>query len=180
MRLTSGAYPGQYSPTVFDNHCSVCVDQGPILPGWWDTAGGEEYTRLRVLSYPKAEVAFVCFDLCAEVAAEDAGEQLVARWVREVRQVVPAVRIVLVGTKSDQRLGLNVPSSVRAEQLRNPTCVLRPFAWGMLMAHEVDAYAYLETSAITGCCVDQLKPMLVEALDATRAENEETKKCTLM
>lgn len=48
----------------FDNYtCSLTVDQQPISLGLWDTAGQEEYDRLRPLSYPQTDVFLVCFSV---------------------------------------------------------------------------------------------------------------------
>ena len=51
-------------PTVFENY----ITQTPHLPtgkmvelALWDTAGQEEYDRLRPLSYPETDIIFVCF-----------------------------------------------------------------------------------------------------------------------
>lgn len=54
----------KYVPTVFENYITY-----PIHPptgktvelALWDTAGQEEYDRLRPLSYPETDLIFVCF-----------------------------------------------------------------------------------------------------------------------
>ena len=40
---------------------SIQVDAKTIKAQIWDTAGQEEYDRLRPLSYPETDLLFVCF-----------------------------------------------------------------------------------------------------------------------
>ena len=39
------------------------VDGKPISLGLWDTAGQEDYDRLRPLSYPQTDVFLICFTI---------------------------------------------------------------------------------------------------------------------
>lgn len=39
------------------------VDGRPISLGLWDTAGQEDYDRLRPLSYPQTDVFLICFSI---------------------------------------------------------------------------------------------------------------------
>lgn len=51
-------------PTVFENyitHKHHAASNKTIELALWDTAGQEEYDRLRPLSYPETDVLFVCF-----------------------------------------------------------------------------------------------------------------------
>ena len=51
-------------PRSFDNYtASVMVDGNPIILGLWDTAGQEDYERLRPLSYPQTDVFLICFSV---------------------------------------------------------------------------------------------------------------------
>lgn len=57
-------YLQKYVPTVFENyitHTTVPGTHKPIELALWDTAGQEEYDRLRPLSYPETDLLFVCF-----------------------------------------------------------------------------------------------------------------------
>ena len=49
-------------PTVFENYVAdVEVDGKHVELALWDTAGQEDYGRLRPLSYPGSHVILICF-----------------------------------------------------------------------------------------------------------------------
>lgn len=53
-----------YVPTVFDNYLTnMVVDGKECSLGVWDTAGQEEYVRLRPLAYPQTDIFVMCFSL---------------------------------------------------------------------------------------------------------------------
>jgi|ERR1700734_3923014 small GTP-binding protein len=54
----------KYVPTVFENYITYPTHQPSgktVELALWDTAGQEEYDRLRPLSYPETDLLFVCF-----------------------------------------------------------------------------------------------------------------------
>ena len=47
------------------------VDGKTISLGLWDTAGQEDYDRLRPLSYPQTDVFLICFSLVSPPSYEN-------------------------------------------------------------------------------------------------------------
>lgn len=57
---------------MFDNYsATVMVDGKTISLGLWDTAGQEDYDRLRPLSYPQTDVFLICFSLVSPPSYEN-------------------------------------------------------------------------------------------------------------
>lgn len=72
----------------------------------WDTAGQEDYDRLRPLSYPDTDVILMCFS----VDSPDSLENIPEKWTPEVKHFCPNVPIILVGNKKDLR---NDPNTMK-------------------------------------------------------------------
>jgi len=59
-------------PSVFDNYtATVSVEGRTVSLGLWDTAGQEDYDRLRPLSYPQTDVFLVCFSIVSPPSFEN-------------------------------------------------------------------------------------------------------------
>jgi Ras-related C3 botulinum toxin substrate 1 len=75
------------------------VDGRTINLGLWDTAGQEDYDRLRPLSYPGTNIFLICFSVVNPISLENVKE----KWLPEVTHHCPNVPLILVGTKLDMR-----------------------------------------------------------------------------
>jgi small GTP-binding protein len=66
-----------YVPTVFDNFsANVVVDGNTVNLGLWDTAGQEDYNRLRPLSYRGADVFLLAFSLISKASYENISKKV--------------------------------------------------------------------------------------------------------
>lgn len=63
---------------VFDNYAvTVMIGGEPYTLGLFDTAGQEDYDRLRPLSYPQTDVFLVCFSVISPSSFENVKEKVV-------------------------------------------------------------------------------------------------------
>lgn len=118
ISYTTNNFPQDYIPTVFDNYSTnVMVDTRQITLGLWDTAGQEDYDRLRPLSYPSTDVFLICFSVDTMTSFEN----VKTKWYQEIQHHAPGVPFILVGTKIDVRAegkGENFVTKQMGEQLK--------------------------------------------------------------
>ncbi|CAG8477576.1 7958_t:CDS:2 [Cetraspora pellucida] len=140
--FSKGTFPEVYVPTVFENYVAdVEVDGRHVELALWDTAGQEDYDRLRPLSYPDSHVILICF----AVDSPDSLDNVQEKWISEVMHFCHGLPIILVGCKKDLRFD---PKTI--EELRKTS--QRPVTpeEGMMISQKIGAYKYLECSAKTG------------------------------
>ena len=71
---------------------TVMIGDDPYTLGLFDTAGQEDYDRLRPLSYPQTDVFLVCFSVTSPASFENVKE----KWFPEVHHHCPGVPCLIV------------------------------------------------------------------------------------
>lgn len=132
VSYTTNSFPEEeYVATVFDNFAdNIECDGVKVSLTLWDTAGQEDYERLRPLSYPGTDVFLLCFS----VDNLHSFENIASKWQPEIAHHCPKAPYILVGTKTDLRQ--NEDSSQFVSK-----------AMGRKMASKIKAARYVECSA---------------------------------
>ncbi|XP_025965006.1 rho-related GTP-binding protein RhoD isoform X1 [Dromaius novaehollandiae] len=139
MVFARGDFPKVYVPTVFEKYtASFQVGSKPVKIHLWDTAGQEDYDRLRPLSYSDANVILMCFD----VTNPSSYDNILTKWYPEVNHFCKGVPVVLVGCKTDLRKDRAVLRRLHEDRLEPIT-----YQKGEAMARLVHAASYFECSA---------------------------------
>lgn len=136
ISYTTNTFPSDYVPTVFDNYTTTVSLRDPNYSdpsstealaanpnansthsnehlrvfklNLWDTAGQEEYDRLRPLSYPQTDIFLICFALTERSSFRNVAD----KWLPELRAnsniesnelyaKYGTLPVLLVGTKAD-------------------------------------------------------------------------------
>lgn len=123
----------------------------------WDTAGQEDFDRLRHLSYPNTDVILMCFSVGSRVSFEN----VLSKWTPEVKRFCSKVPTILVGNKKDIRGNIKEPVNSKE---------------GQAMADQIHAFAYLECSAQTKEGVMEVFQTATGAALQVRKKTEKEKK----
>jgi Ras-related C3 botulinum toxin substrate 1 len=141
VSYTTGEFPVDYVPTVFDNYSAeIDVNGKPYSLGLWDTAGQEDFDRLRPLSYPDTNVFLICYSVISRISYQN----IATKWHPELQQHSKDTPCILVGTKIDLRDDTRILR--RLESLND-----RPLTRldGERAMNRIGAVSYLECSALT-------------------------------
>jgi len=134
-------FPRDYVPTVFDNYAvTVNVGGEPYTLALFDTAGQEDYDRLRPLSYPQTNIFLVCYSVVMPTSYENVKQ----KWVPEIAHHAPGIPYILVGTQTDLR-----DDHLTNQRLSDNRQRVIPSAQGQKLAKETKALCYVECSALT-------------------------------
>ena len=167
ISYTTNCFPHDYIPTVFDNYsANVMVDNQAINLGLWDTAGQEDYDRLRPLSYPQTDVFLVCFSIISPSSLENVKN----KWFPEITHNCTNANVILVGTKLDMRNDKAICDRLAERRLHTVSQ-----AEGMECAKAIGAARYVECSALTQ---EGLKNVFDEAIRVVMTPKKSSKKRT--
>jgi Ras-related C3 botulinum toxin substrate 1 len=141
ISFSSNSFPEDYVPTVFDNYnANVMYKEKTITMGLWDTAGQEDYDRLRPLSYPDTDVFLVCYS----VVNPSSFYNVKTKWIPEIRHHCPETPIVLIATKLDLREDGETLKRLK-ERDQSPITL----EMGKKLQQEIGAVGFGECSALT-------------------------------
>jgi Ras-related C3 botulinum toxin substrate 1 len=111
-----------------------------ISLGLWDTAGQEDYDKLRPLSYPDTQ----CFIVCFSIVSPSSFKNVKSKWIPELKEYAEGTPIILIGTKLDLRENEDWIKKLR-ERDEKPVS----YEEGTKLAKEIGAKGYMECSART-------------------------------
>ncbi|RKP10267.1 RhoA protein [Thamnocephalis sphaerospora] len=161
---STGVFPQKYLPTVFENYMAyVRTANGKRVElALWDTAGQEEYDRLRPLSYPETDVVLICFSVVNGRSFYNVAD----KWAPEVAHFCERVPILLVGCKTDLR---DCSGALREIGSEDGTAIVTR-EQGEAMAREIGALRYMECSARTRVGVEEVFELAARASLSSRMQ----------
>ncbi|KAI0791608.1 P-loop containing nucleoside triphosphate hydrolase protein [Irpex lacteus] len=155
--FTRGFFTQVYEPTVFENYVhDLYVDDTLVELSLWDTAGQEEFDRLRSLSYAETHVIMLCFSVDNPTSLEN----IEAKWLEEVLEYCPGVKVrlrtsvtsytrfshmpqlILVALKCDLR-----DDRIVQDRLARYNMHTVQYEEGLTVARRIRASRYLECSS---------------------------------
>jgi len=141
VTFSKDQFPQVYVPTVFETYVAdIEVDGKQAQLSLWDTAGQEDYDRLRPLSYPETDVLIICYS----VDSPDSLANVQGRWFGEVKHYCPNIPIMLVGNKKDLRT-----DEAAIKELSQIGQQPVTFEQAQRVAMQIGAARHLECSALT-------------------------------
>lgn len=204
--FTRGYFPKVYEPTVFENYIhDIFVDNKHITLSLWDTAGQEEFDRLRSLSYSDTDTIMLCFS----VDSRDSLENVQHKWVGEIADHCEGVKLVLVALKCDLRNTSNeataiTPGLINQQRTHQSGADLESsnrnmgdannesnndnyitYQEGLAMAKKIGALRYLECSAklnkgVNEAFTEAARVVLTDDPKGKSSTKDEGSNCTIM
>ena len=152
------------------------ADNKPINLGLWDTAGQDDYDRLRPLSYPHTDIFLVCFSVTSQTSLMNVRN----KWIPEIQHYAPGVPFLLVGTKTDLRDDPDVQATLRMRGLQSVSQ-----AEAEELASALGSHQYIECSAMTCEGVKDVfdsvvKQVLVDRESDLKSRRREKRMCLVL
>jgi len=167
-----GTFPSEYVPTVFDNYVvEIDVGSEAVDLGLWDTAGQEDFDRLRPLSYSNCDVFIIAFSVVNPNSFENAE----SKWAPELQHFCPDVPFMLVGTQVDLRTNPSTLDELKATGKQPITT-----EQGKNQAKKLHALTYMECSAKTRENLKEVFDEAVKFIILKRRKKNRRKGCTLL
>ncbi|KAF7667545.1 hypothetical protein LDENG_00057740 [Lucifuga dentata] len=139
MVYAKGDFPEKYAPSVFEKYVTtISIGGKEIKLNLYDTAGQDDYDRLRPLSYQEANLILVCFDVTNPTSFEN----VLIKWHPEVKHFCRDTPVVLIGCKTDLRKDKECARKLKAMNLAPIT-----YTQGEETRQQMNAELYLECSA---------------------------------
>ncbi|KAB5543703.1 hypothetical protein PHYPO_G00082590 [Pangasianodon hypophthalmus] len=139
MVYAKGDFPETYAPSVFEKYMTTVKHGGKeIQLNLYDTAGQDDYDRLRPLSYQDANLILVCYDVTNPTSYDN----VLIKWYPEVNHFCRDVPVILIGCKTDLRKDKEKMRKLRALGLEPIT-----YSQGEETQRQMNATLYLECSA---------------------------------
>ncbi|EEQ35317.1 RHO3 [Microsporum canis CBS 113480] len=117
----------------------IYVDNIHMELSLWDTAGQEEFDRLRALSYDDTQAIMLCFS----VDSRDSLENVESKWLAEIGENCPGAKIVVVALKCDLREEANDEKDDGSTAQPQPKPAIT-YNEGLEVAKRINALRYLE------------------------------------
>ena len=172
ISYTTNSFPTKYLPTVFDNYlATVMYKKQEIKLELWDTAGQEDFDRIRPLSYKDTDIFILCF----AVNNHRSITNISSKWVPEVEHHCPTGKLLLVGTKIDLR---NNPDQQMKLKQNGEDFVTKQE--GEEMANKINAIGYIECSALTQEGLPEVFNKVIESTVNVSAGKTKKSGCILL
>ncbi|XP_032656627.1 rho-related GTP-binding protein RhoF isoform X2 [Chelonoidis abingdonii] len=152
MVYAKGAFPETYAPSVFEKYTtSITVGNKEVILNLYDTAGQEDYDRLRPLSYQNTNMVLICYDVMNPTSYDN----VLIKWYPEVSHFCRGVPLILIGCKTDLRKDKEHLRKLMSSEQEPIT-----YNQGEAACQQMKAQAYLECSAK---CRENIEDIFKEA-----------------
>jgi small GTP-binding protein len=136
----------------------------------FDTAGQEDFDRLRPLSYPDTNVVLICFSVDSPASAIN----IIEKWNPEVRHFCGSCPVILVACKIDLRTD---PRTIAMLKTQNEKPVVTEV--GKQIAMQINADGYMECSAKNHIGVHDLFMQAARLSLKKRPRGQSNRRCFL-